>query len=87
MLLTAAEHLLKPDGMHTGEGEGRGGRWNNEWKKFMADNPSASAGQIIDKAIQMVRDFNLTGRDEIIRRLILEKSKLVMRPYVPIEPQ
>jgi len=36
MMLQAARHRLKPDGLHTGKG--RGGDWNTRWKKFFSEN-------------------------------------------------
>lgn len=33
IILRAGDHRLKPDGLHTGEG--KGGRWNAEWRKFI----------------------------------------------------
>ena len=37
-ILRAADHRLLPDGVHTGEG--KGGRWNEEWRQFMKQYPA-----------------------------------------------
>jgi hypothetical protein len=37
VMMRAADHRLKPSGVHTGEGQG--GDWNSEWEKFMNEHP------------------------------------------------
>jgi len=44
IILTAAQHRLKPDGLHTGEG--RGGDWNTEWEHFITKNPGPDRDKI-----------------------------------------
>jgi hypothetical protein len=39
IIMRLSDHRLKPDGVHTGEG--RGGRWNEEWRQFIEENPLA----------------------------------------------
>lgn len=57
-LIRAAKHRLKPDGLHTGEGPG--GDWNTEWKKFIEKHPAENTPkrqrQIRDKLQEMERD-------------------------------
>jgi hypothetical protein len=53
-ILRAGEHRSKDEGgLHTGEGEGRGGWWNNEWRKFIKDNPIADKDKIFRKRDEM----------------------------------
>jgi hypothetical protein len=37
IIMRAADHRLKPGGLHTGKG--RGGDWNTEWEQFIKENP------------------------------------------------
>ena len=53
-ILRAGEHRSKSEGgLHTGEGEGRGGWWNNEWRKFIKDNPIPDKDKILRKRDEM----------------------------------
>ena len=53
-IIRAGDHRLKSEGgLHTGEGEGRGGWWNNEWRKFKHANPEPNADRIREKLQEM----------------------------------
>ena len=56
MIMRAADHRLKPDGWHTGEG--RGGDWNREWEDFIKQYPAKNTPEhqkrVKDKLKQMV---------------------------------
>ena len=55
-IMRAGEHRLKSEGgVHTGEGEGRGGWWNNEWRKFKDANPDATDKEILKQLDKMER--------------------------------
>lgn len=51
IILTAAQHRLKPGGVHTGKG--RGGDWNTEWDEFRKANREPNAKKIEDKLEEM----------------------------------
>jgi hypothetical protein len=57
MIMRAADHRLKPDGWHTGEG--RGGDWNREWEDFIKQYPAMNTPEhqerVRDKLKQMIR--------------------------------
>ena len=48
-------HRLKPNGLHTIDG----GNWNDEWKRFIQDNPEADAPQILRQLEEMKRIFGI----------------------------
>jgi hypothetical protein len=52
--LTAAQHRLLPDGIHTGPS---GESWNGVWKSFLKSNPSAD--QILDQLAAMRAEFGI----------------------------
>ncbi len=53
-IMRAGDHRLKSEGgLHTGEGEGRGGWWNNEWDKFVDQNPEPNEEKIRKKLTEM----------------------------------
>ena len=45
--------------IHSGQGMGRGGAWNNAWREFFRDNPNASGEQIIEQMNRMADQFGL----------------------------
>jgi len=47
IIMRLADHRLKPDGLHTGQG--RGGKWNTEWREFINDNPPENSRKQQDK--------------------------------------
>lgn len=57
MIMRAADHRLKPDGWHAGEG--RGGDWNREWEDFIEQYPAKNTPEhqkrVRDKLKQMIR--------------------------------
>jgi len=57
LIMRVADHRLKPDGWHTGEG--RGGDWNREWKEFIEHHPRENSKkrqtQIENKLREMLR--------------------------------
>ncbi len=57
IILTAAQHRLKPDGLHTGEG--RGGDWNTEWQEYIDKNPKPDAGKIVKKLNRMKKKYGI----------------------------
>ena len=53
-IMRVGDHRLKSEGgLHTGEGEGRGGWWNNEWNKFVDQNPEPNEEKIRKKLTEM----------------------------------
>lgn len=61
MIMRAADHRLKPGGLHTGKG--LGGDWNREWKEFIDDNPltyTAKDGKRVEKKLgEMVKKYGI----------------------------
>lgn len=60
--MRVADHRLKPDGLHTGEG--RGGNWHREWEEFIEDHPAAvntkeRQKQISAKLEEMIRKYGI----------------------------
>jgi hypothetical protein len=57
MIMRAADHRLKPDGWHTGQG--RGGDWNREWDEFIEKYPAKNTPEhqkrVTDKLEQMIK--------------------------------
>lgn len=69
MIMRASDHRLKAEGegrggVHTGEG--RGGDWNTQWRKFIADHPRENSHErreeIRQKFNEMVKKFGLEGK-------------------------
>ncbi len=60
-IMRAADHRLKPDGVHTGKG--RGGDWNSEWNEFIEDNPpensKAHQDRVKQKLEQMKKKYGI----------------------------
>ena len=53
-IIRAGEHRSKSEGgLHTGKGEGRGGWWNNEWRKFKKENSSPTEEEILEQLDKM----------------------------------
>ena len=61
MIMRAADHRLKPDGLHTGKG--LGGDWNREWDEFIdrypADNSPEHQERIRNKLGEMVKKYGI----------------------------
>jgi hypothetical protein len=62
IIMRAADHRLKPDGLHTGKG--RGGDWNAEWDKFIKDWPDSDNSpkhqeRIHDKLEEMKKRYRI----------------------------
>jgi hypothetical protein len=62
IIMRAADHRLKPDGLHTGKG--RGGDWNSEWKEFIdqwpdPDNSKKHQGRIREKLKDMKKRYRI----------------------------
>ena len=61
IIMRVADHRLKPDGVHTGKG--RGGRWNEEWNKFMkkypAKNTKEHQGRVKNKLEEMKKKYKI----------------------------
>ena len=57
MIMRAADHRLKPDGLHTGKG--RGGDWNKEWRQFIREYPAQNTPEhqerVMNKFEEMVK--------------------------------
>jgi hypothetical protein len=60
-IMRAADHRLKPDGAHTGEG--KGGRWNQEWRQFIKENPAKNTEKhrkrVKDKWNEMKKKYRI----------------------------
>jgi hypothetical protein len=52
--LTAAQHTLKPNGVHTGDLN-----WNAVWKLFIDANPKAGAPDVLNRLAAMRNMFNI----------------------------
>jgi hypothetical protein len=61
IIMRAADHRLKPDGVHTGKG--RGGNWNSDWREFIKYHPREDSDErrkeIGDKLDEMVRKYDI----------------------------
>ena len=53
--MTAAEHRLKPNGLHTKDG----GDWNGVWENWMGKNPNATRAQVLRQLQKMKKDFKI----------------------------
>jgi hypothetical protein len=71
MIMRAADHRLKPDGLHTGKG--RGGDWIREWDEFIEDHPARNTEkrqtQIRIKLDEMVKKYGID------KKILLSPSK------------
>ncbi|MEW6533781.1 MAG: DUF2380 domain-containing protein [Thermodesulfobacteriota bacterium] len=67
-ILRVADHRMKPDGLHTGEG--KGGRWNEEWRQFMrqypAKNTEKQRERIRKKLDEMERKYGVTDKGYLL---------------------
>lgn len=59
-IMRAADHRFLPDGLHTGKGKGKGGRWNEEWRQFKQQYPAQNTDEH--------RERILTKLDEMEKR-------------------
>jgi hypothetical protein len=62
IIMRAADHRLKPEGLHTGEG--KGGNWNSEWEEFIKANPvpedtEKRKREIKDKLNEMIVKYGI----------------------------
>ncbi len=61
IIMRAADHRLKPDGLHTGKR--RGGDWNTEWDEFIKTNPpqntEAHREKIQEKLEEMKKKYGI----------------------------
>jgi len=57
IILTAAQHRLKPGGVHTGEG--RGGDWNTEWENYIKRNRVPDRDKIERKLGRMKKKYGI----------------------------
>jgi RHS repeat-associated protein len=53
--MSKEDHRLKPDGIHAQGSQG----WNQQWRRFFADNPNASREQIVMQLEKMRDAFGL----------------------------
>ena len=64
IIMRVADHRLKPDGLHTGEG--RGGNWNREWREFIdqypAENTREQQDRIEEKLEEMIQRYGIDKR-------------------------
>lgn len=61
IIMRAADHRLKPEGVHTGKG--RGGDWNTELRRFMNTYPASDSEEhrdrIKNKLREMTKEYGL----------------------------
>jgi hypothetical protein len=55
IIMRAADHRLKPDGVHTGKG--RGGNWNEEWREFMYEYPAENTQKHKDRVDKKFKEM------------------------------
>jgi RHS repeat-associated protein len=53
--MTAAEHRLRPNGLHTKGG----GDWNGVWEDWIGKNPNATRAQVLRQLEKMKKDFKI----------------------------
>jgi len=75
IIMRVADHRLKPDGLHTGEG--RGGDWLREWEEFIdqypAENTLEHQERIEKKLKEMIKKYRIN------RKAVLMPERLKRR--------